>query len=163
VIIDILPFVATVSSAAATPFIAVYRAWRRRVGTARNEADRCALCGSKWGINANDTVDAYLVEGQLLCEACAPRMRHRTIAAISMFVAAAGVSFYFGWGPIIEVISTYGLVDGLMSLTRWAWLMFALPPALVAGSASWAMRTMKRDNKRALESLARARLLAPPV
>ena len=161
-ILSSIPFVAAVAAAAATPFIAAARLWRRRTGAARNAADRCALCGEPWKVSQTGAVDAWLVEGQLTCSSCAPKTRRRTIVVGAAFTIAAAVSFYFGWGPILETIQRYGFIDGLLSLSRWAWLMFALPPAIVACSADWVVRKMKKDNVRALESLGRARLLGPP-
>jgi hypothetical protein len=160
-VLTTIPFFATVAAGAAVPFIAAARVWRRRIGAARNASNHCANCGTSWSKDEHGAVDAWLVEAQLVCSECAPKMRGRTVIAIAAFSLAAGVSLYFGWGPIVQTISRYGFVDGLVSLSRWAWLMFALPPAITLCSADWAVRAMKKDNVRALDSLARIRLLTP--
>jgi hypothetical protein len=158
--LSVIPFLVTVAGSAAAPVVAAARAWRRRIGLVRIADGRCSLCGKAWRVGE---VDAFLVEGQLVCSDCAPRVRRRTVAASATVLVASGIAFYFGWGPIAETVARYGLLDGLMSLSRWAWLMFALPPVVIVASADWAIRSMKSDNARALESLARIRLLTAPL
>jgi hypothetical protein len=100
-----------------------------------------------------------LVEGQLVCTRCAPKLRRRTIASLATFLGLAGLMFAFGWGPFVGVIERFGFVDGLLGVTGWGWLMLGLPPVVVLASADWSLRRMRRDNALALEALARARLL----
>lgn len=161
--LSVIPFLATVLGSAAVPVVAAVRAWRRRVGLVRIADHRCSLCGKTWTTGDTGSVDAFLVEGQLVCNDCAQRVRRRTVVASATVLVASGIAFYFGWGPIAETVARYGFLDGLMSLSRWAWLMFALPPVVIALSADWAIRRMKTDNVRALESLVRIRLLTAPA
>ncbi len=157
----VLPFVATVLSAAAVLAMAGARAWRRGVGVARNTSDSCALCGKPWIVDEFGTVDAYLVEGQPVCGTCAPRMRRRAMTVTAAFFAATATSIYFGWVPIVGTIEHFGLLAGLRNLARWDLLMGALSPVVIVASADWALRKMKRDNVLALEALARLRLSTP--
>ena len=155
----VLPYYVTIFSAIAAPVIAVGRAWSRRRGRLENDADACAHCGTQWELTEDGTADAHLVEGQLVCGACAPRMRRRTVVAVAVFGFLAGAMIYLGWGPIIGTMSRFGVIDGLASLSTWAWLMCVLPPVIMLGSADVVLRSMRRDNVRALEALGRARLL----
>jgi hypothetical protein len=154
-------FVAPVMSAAAVPVIAMIRAWRRRGGLGRNADERCALCGTTWITKENGGGISFLSEGQLVCDPCAPRMRRRTITTTTAFLVAAGSAFYFCWGPVVGAIARDGLLDGLTSLSGWAWLIGALPPLVLVASADWTLRTMHRDKARALTSLVRAHLARP--
>ena len=90
---SLLLFVAPVMSAVAVPVIAMVRALRRRGGLTRNANESCALCGTTWVAQENRRGISYLVEGQLVCDPCAPRMRRRTITTTTAFLVAAGGSF----------------------------------------------------------------------
>ena len=153
----VVPVVCGVGAVAA-PFVTMGRAWMRRRGERRNAADSCAHCGHSWEASVNGGVDAHIVEGQLVCEQCAPGLRRRTIASVVGLTLIGGALFVFGWSPIIQTFSQYGLVDGIVGLTRWAWLLLGLPPLIFAASVDWSLRAMRKDNARALEALGRARL-----
>ena len=103
--------------------------------------------------------EAHLVEGQLVCPLCAPRLRRRTIGCLVVFLGIGGAMFVSGWGPLIGIFEQFGVWDGIVGMTRYAWIMLGLPPLVVAAWADWSLRAMRRDNTLALEALARARLM----
>jgi hypothetical protein len=151
----------TIVGAAAVPVVAVGRAWARRRALKRNAAALCGACGRVWQPNPDQVTDAFLVEGQLFCSDCASKLRRRTIASATVFVALAGGMFLFTWGPIVDVIGRFGLIDGLAGLSALGWAYF-LPPLILLGGADWSIRRMRSKNVVALEALARARLLSGP-
>ena len=157
----ILPFLVTIAGAATVPVVAVARAWARRGARKRNAAALCAGCGRAWQANPQHVTDAFLVEGQLFCTDCATKLRRRTIASATVFIALAGGMFLFTWGPIFDLIGQYGLIDGLEGLSVLGWAFF-LPPLILLSAADWSFRRMRSKNVVALEALARARLLSGP-
>jgi hypothetical protein len=154
-----LPALVTILGAAAVPLFAFGRAWTRRKGLKRNVAAKCAGCGREFDANAEGTPDAFLVEGQILCPRCATQLRRRTVGAGVVFVVLAGAMFVFGWGPLVDIFSRFGIIDGIAGMTMWGWALF-LPPLVLLGGADWTLRRMKSENVVALEAIARARLLS---
>jgi hypothetical protein len=152
------PFLATLLSAAAAPVMVLLRGRSRRVGRQRNATDQCAHCGAAW-VSSDGTREAHLVEGQLVCSLCAPRLRRRTIGALLAFVGLGGAMFVAGWGPLIGIFEQFGIWRGIVGMNWVGWIMFGLPPLVVAAWADWSLRTMRRDNTLALVALARARLM----
>jgi hypothetical protein len=152
------PFLVTVVSVAAVPAMAAGRAFVRRIGRRHNEAGTCARCAQPWSSQPGEQIEAFVVEGQLVCAACAAPMRARTIGALGVFAILAATMLWFGWGPIIATMARDGVVDALVGLTRYAWLMNGLPPLVVLAAADWSVRTMHQDNVKTIEDLARARL-----
>ncbi len=138
--------------------VSVVRAWRRRVGAARNASDTCAQCGNAFAVREFGTVDAYLVEGQFVCSDCAPLMRRRVIMMAAALIPAMMITVYFGWFPLIANVARLGWTDGLAPLAHFDVLIGAFSPLFVLGSAELARRKMKQDNVVALETLGRLRL-----
>lgn len=153
-----LPFMITVFGAASVPFAILTRRWTRRKALTRNSDARCAHCSMEFELAASEVADAYLVDGILVCPACAALMRRRTIAAGVMFLGLAAGMFYIAWWPFIGAVQDFGFVGALGGLTQWGWALF-LPPVVLLCAADWTVRRMKMANVRALDAIARVRLI----
>jgi hypothetical protein len=141
---------------AVMPAVRFVHATFLRIGGQRMEAGKCANCGQAWGHDVA-TGDAHLVEGQLVCQSCADRLRRRTRWAIvgAAIAAAAALAASSSF-----VISAYGTFGHLLSPLKLA-LLFA-PSVAVSGLAGRAIVRMRRANQAALLGLGRARLLIAP-
>ena len=149
-------------AAAFVPAAGLARFLMRRRGARRNAEARCASCESEWTAGSAESVDAFLVEGHLVCKDCASKLRKRTIGAGVTFAGLTPLTLLALSGPLLAVWTSVGIVDAIAGMTVWGWSLF-LPPIVLLGGVDWSIRRMKRLNQAALQAVVRARLLVEPV
>jgi hypothetical protein len=98
--------------------------------------------------------DAHLVEGLLVCGRCADRLRARTRWALGTAVGLIGWIAITSWGGAWALYDAYGPWK-----SAWPYVVLGLPPIIALGAAAGYVRRMRGQNRRALESLGRSRLL----
>jgi hypothetical protein len=135
------------------PVVALSHWTLRRLGGRRNATNRCAQCGAEWTEGATDIGDAHLVEGLLVCRACASRLRTRTRWTQLAVAGVIGCLTIATWGTAIGVYAEYGRLISTLKL-----VLLTLPPLAVTGAAAGYLSRMRRQNQLALMELARVRL-----
>lgn len=100
--------------------------FERRRSRRRNRAGECAACGTPW--EATPSGDPYLIQGRLVCEACAEKARRRMpwhFALIASFAAFAGLVAGIANGGLALIIllpigTTGAMTLGAVQLMKWA-------------------------------------------
>lgn len=147
-----------VLAAMSLPAVFVVHWGLRRIGHRRNAANRCSRCGTAWTQDSVDIRDAHLVEGLLVCGNCAGRLSSRTRWALGAAGGVLGWITITAWGGAFFQYHTSG-----MWYPGWTYVVLSLPPLVAVGVTARFLMRMRNQNRRALESLGRSRLLGDAI
>lgn len=112
---------------AAAAGVSAFAAWLadRKRSRRRNRSGECAACATPWAKTPSG--DPYLIQGRLICEACAKKAKRRIpwqLAAIGGFAAVASGSAMAGHGvtaiAFISAGSTVAMTVGAVQLMKLA-------------------------------------------